>query len=766
MLCLQPYIVYLGSHSHGPNPSSADMDSATNSHYDFLSSLLGSKEKAKEAMIYSYNKHINGFAALLEDEEADEIKKKGNVVSVFLSKVQTVHTTRSWEFLGQERNGKVKANSAWVKARFGQNTIIGVIDTGVWPESKSFNDIGYSAVPSKWRGGSTCQINNLPALSNKTLCNRKLLAAKVFLKGYESGIGKVDPLHHRSARDIVGHGTHTMSTAGGNFVKDVSVLKNGNGTAKGGSPRARLAAYKACWNPSEGGGCHETDILSAFDEAISDGVDVISVSINGHVKSPEDLFTDGISIGSFHAVAKGIVVVCSGGNEGPEDGTVSNVAPWLFTVAASSIDRDFNDNITLGNGQRIKGTSINAGTPNGFATMIRGGDARLPNVTYQDADLCLAGTLDPNKVKGKLLICQRGRSIRPVDKGLQATLAGAVGMILENDKQSGHTVTADPHLCPTSGKDNNTDPSSSYYSHNKNPLAMLDNGKTFLGIRPAPVIASFSSRGPNVIQPSILKPDVTAPGLNIIAAYSYMASPTNLLADTRRFNYSILSGTSMACPHVSGIAALLKTRHPNWSPAAIKSAIMTTATTLDNTNKPILDGVNYSAATPFAYGSGHVRPNQAIDPGLIYDLTPSDYLNFLCASAYKDTLVSSFNYNKPYKCPKSYRMQDFNYPSITLSSLGVDPVSVNRVVTNVGPPSSTYSVSVQAPDGVKVVVQPKSLNFKKIGEKKKFRVVLQAMSDLQGQPSNSSFGALVWSDGKHTVRSPIVIVRFENSEPL
>ncbi|CAK8542600.1 unnamed protein product [Lathyrus sativus] len=215
MLLLEPvygtkkcYIVYLGAHSHGPNPTSLQLEIATNSHYDLLSSTLGSEEKAKEAIIYSYNKHINGFAALLEEEQAAHIAKKTNVLSVFLSKSHKLHTTRSWEFLGLHRNG----NTAWQKGRFGENTIIANIDTGVWPESKSFSDKGFGPIPSKWRGGKACQIRQFGKLK-KNPCNRKLIGARFFSNAYEAYYGKLHP-SLLTARDFVGHGTHTLSTAG------------------------------------------------------------------------------------------------------------------------------------------------------------------------------------------------------------------------------------------------------------------------------------------------------------------------------------------------------------------------------------------------------------------------------------------------------------------------------------------------------------------------------------------------------------------------
>ncbi|XP_028784287.1 subtilisin-like protease Glyma18g48580 [Neltuma alba] len=646
---------------------------------------------------------------------------------------------------------------------FGQNVIIGSIDTGVWPESRSFRDNGYRPIPRKWRGGSKCELFSLSGIANRTLCNRKIIGAKTFFQGYETKNGPLSSSTGISARDTVGHGTHTLSTAGGDFVRDVSVLRNGNGTAKGGSPKARLAVYKVCWGRGNSEECTDEDLIKAFDEAIHDGVDVLSVSIGrSAVPNVNDMLTNGISIGSFHAVSRGVLVVASAGNDGPELQTVSNVAPWIFTIASGSIDRDFSNNITLSNGQRMKGTSLATNsTSRQLVPVLIAGNARLPNVTFDDADHCKPGTLDPNKVRGSILVCRRGRSLRPVDKGQEAKRAGALKMILQNDKEL-NTATADAQVIDTSNVPTYQPPkkNKNISQQDKNPFdvknltAFLNNAKTFIPVKPAPKVSAFSSRGPNLILPSILKPDVTAPGQDIIAAYSSGASPTNLDLDVGRFDYNILSGTSMACPHVAGIAGLLKNRHPTWSPAAIKSAIMTTATTQDNANGPILDENDDEVATPFHYGSGHIKPNLAMDPGLVYDLKASDYLNMLCASAYEERIVESINNNKPYKCPRSYRLEDFNYPSITLPFLSVKPINVTRTVTNVGPPS-TYTVNVKAPAGVEVVVLPTTLTFQGTNQKKSYQVIFQATRSAK--TSEPSFGELTWTDGKHKVRSPIVI---------
>ncbi|XP_045798481.1 subtilisin-like protease Glyma18g48580 [Trifolium pratense] len=764
------YIVYLGAHSHGPHPTSVELDIATNSHYDLLSSTLGSREKAKEAIIYSYNKHINGFAALLEEEEAADISKKANVVSVFLSKSHKLHTTRSWEFLGLQRNGK---NTAWQKGKFGENTIIANIDSGVWPESKSFGDKGFGPIPSKWRGTNACQIRQFRKLK-KNPCNRKLIGARFFSNAYEAYYGKLRSWQ-LSARDFVGHGTHTLSTAGGNFVPGASIFGIGNGTIKGGSPRARVATYKVCWSLTDVADCFGADVLAAIDQAISDGVDILSLSVAGqYLVYPEDIFTDEVSIGAFHALSRNILVVASAGNDGPTEGSVVNIAPWVFTIAASTLDRDFSSTITIGN-KKVTGASLFVTLPpNKSFSLILGTDGKLANATDRAARLCRPGTLDPSKVKGKIVGCDREGNIKSVAEGQEALSAGAKGMLLSNRPQQGKTTLAEPHVlsCVGNGQDENTpviinttEPAGSHAAYDITSMdSKLKSGttirfsgaKVLYGRKPAPVMASFSSRGPNKIQPSILKPDVTAPGVNILAAYSLFASASNLITDNRRgFPYNVQQGTSMSCPHVAGIAGLLKTKHPNWSPAAIKSAIMTTATTLDNTNRPIQDAFKKKLATPFAYGSGHVQPDLAIDPGLVYDLGIKDYLNFLCAYGYNQQLISALNFNGTFVCSGSHSIEDFNYPSITLPNLGLNVVNVTRTVTNVGSPG-TYVAKAQLP-GYKIVVVPNSLTFKKIGEKKTFQVIVQATN---GTPRKKyQFGNLQWTDGKHIVRSPITVKR-------
>ncbi|KAL0875699.1 hypothetical protein Bca101_025404 [Brassica carinata] len=734
------YIVYLGSHAHPPHHlSPAHLDRVAHSHRTFLASFLGSHQSAKDAIFYSYKRHINGFAAVLEDNEASEIAKHPKVVSIFLNKGRKLHTTHSWDFMLLEKHGVVHKSSLWNKAGFGEDTIIANLDTGVWPESKSFSDEGYGDVPARWEG--SCH-GDVP-------CNRKLIGAKYFNKGYLAYAKFPSNSTFETPRDLDGHGTHTLSTAGGNFVPGANVFGFGNGTASGGSPKARVASYKVCWPPFKGAECFDADILAAIDAAIGDGVDVISASVGGDAG---DYMEDGMSIGSFVAVKYGVTVVCSAGNSGPKPGTVSNVAPWIITVGASSMDREFQAFVELSNGSRFKGTSLSKPLPeNKMYDLISGADGKAANASALQALLCKKNSLDPEKVKGKIVVCLRGDNAR-VDKGQQAATAGAVGMILCNDKASGNEIISDTHVLPASQIDyEDGEAVFSYLNSTKDPKGYITAPNTKLNTKPAPFMASFSSRGPNKITPGILKPDITAPGVNIVAAFTEATSPTDIESDNRRTPFNVESGTSMSCPHISGIVGLLKTLRPQWSPAAIRSAIMTTSRTRDNTRKPMVDAT-FHKATPFGYGSGHVQPNKASHPGLVYDLSTGDYLDFLCAIGYKNKVVQLFADDPLYTCRQGANLLDFNYPSITVPKL-TDSVTVTRKLTNVGPPS-TYRVYFRAPLGVEVSVEPKLLTFSEVGEEKMFQVTLQAES---AKGLGYVFGELTWTDSRHHVRSPIVV---------
>ncbi|KAG0450756.1 hypothetical protein HPP92_026783 [Vanilla planifolia] len=707
------YVVYLGGHSHDAKPSSYDLERSTKSHYELLGSLLGSKEKAKDAIFDSYTKVINGFAANLEEEEATEIAKHSRVLSVFPNRARELHTTHSWDFLGLARQGNVPMRSLWRKARFGEGVIIGNIDSGVWPESRSFSDVGFGPIPSKWRG--ICQNSTIDNIH----CNRKLIGVRYFKKGYESH-GTLLNVSQSSARDVEGHGTHTLSTAGGCFTRRASVFGHGMGTAAGGAPKAHVAAYKACWPDAAGGSCYDSDILAAFDHAIHDGVDVISASLGG---LNANFFQDAISVGSFHALKHGIVVVCSAGNKGAI-ASVMNPAPWIFTVAASTIDRKFDSLVLLGNKRILKGQSLSSSK--------LPAKKLYPLITSTDARAAMASMAD-----AYILAC---------------SYALWVLLILRSETM-GDDLAADPHMLPASHI-SATDGKSvlRYINSTKLPVVYITYPKTKKGTKPAPTMAAFSSMGPNPIAAEILKPDIAAPGENIIAAFTEAVSPSAIPSDSRRAPFSAMSGTSMSCPHVAGIAALLKAAHPDWSPAAIRSAMMTTARIQDNMRKPMKFISSMTGANPFSYGAGFVQPNRAMDPGLVYDLKVGDYLRFVCALGYNRDVVAHFKKN--FRCPnKTMEAININYPSITIPKLS-GFVKVTRTLKNVGP-KGTYKVRVHEPEGISVKVEPKSLTFDQLGVKKKFSLLVKPKNATVGD--GYVFGKITWSDGVHHVRSPLVV---------
>ncbi|GJN38798.1 hypothetical protein PR202_gb27872 [Eleusine coracana subsp. coracana] len=435
------YIVYLGGHPRraGVSPAEASL-SATESHYDLLGAVLGDREKAREAIFYSYTTSINGFAASMEPAEAAEIAKYPGVLSVFPNRGRKLQTTRSWQFMGMERNsGEVPRWSAWDVGRYGEDTIIANLDSGVWPESRSFDEGEMGPIPDDWKG--ICQNEH----DRKFQCNSKLIGARYFNKGYAAASPAPLDTALMTPRDENGHGTHTLATAGGAAVRGASAFGYGAGTARGGSPRARVAAYRVCFRPINGSECFDADVLAGFEAAIRDGVHVISASVGGDAF---DYLEDAVAIGSLHAVKARITVVCSASNSGPDPGTVTNVAPWILTVAASSMDREFTAYAVF-NHTRVEGRSLSERWLHGkgFYPIINAADAALPGTKPSDAQVCLMGSLDPAKVKGSIVVCVRG-AIPRVEKGEAVRHAGGAGMIVINDEVSGNDLHADQHIVP------------------------------------------------------------------------------------------------------------------------------------------------------------------------------------------------------------------------------------------------------------------------------------------------------------------------------
>ncbi|GFQ05644.1 cucumisin [Phtheirospermum japonicum] len=697
---LMVYIVYMGALPEGDNSKY----SLSSYHIDMLEQVVD-KSFLGRSLIRSYTRSFNAFAANLTLEEKEKLASLEEVVSIFPSGVLRTQTTRSWDFMRFHENVHREHQRE-------SDVIVGVIDTGVWPESQSFDDQGFGPIPSKWKG--ECKGGK-----NFT-CNRKLIGARY----YETS---------NSTRDTNGHGTHTASTAVGRSVKHANFYGLGKGTARGGAPSARFAAYQAC-NPL----CLVVDVLASFDDAIADGVDIISISIGYWI--PLDFTFDPIAIGAFHAMRKGILTVQAAGNNGPTPGLITSVAPWVFTVAASSIDRRFFDKVTLGDGQ---GDAIN--------TFKRDKKVSFPLVYGKDASRtcselkaqhCEVGCLNSSLVKNKIVVCDN------LAGSTEAYLAGAAGIIKKNDRLLPSFVVPFPEswLAPSKFAQL-LDYINSTKHAGKTPKAYISPTETIKD-RHAPEVAQYSARGPNPIVPDILKPDVAAPGTDILAAYSPAARPS-LNIDKRSVNFIIISGTSMACPHVTGAAAYVKTFHPNLSPSAIKSALMTTAKPWKSKN---------ITNAEFGYGAGHINPVKAVNPGLVYDISTHDYIIYLCELGYNTSTVRKITGDNS-SCPKDSELKKTKYSKLNYPTIAANvkigkafKVRFLRTVTNVGHAKSRYKVKIVKSLGGRVVVRPRVIKFRALNQRRSFVVT------VSGKISEKLFVAsIVWSDGKHKVRSPIVV---------
>ncbi|RCV11841.1 hypothetical protein SETIT_2G218700v2 [Setaria italica] len=730
------YIVYL-------NPALKPSPYATHLHWHHAHLDALSLDPSRH-LLYSYTTAApSAFAARLLPSHVAALRGHPAVASVHEDVLLPLHTTRSPSFLHLPPYDAPKADAA------GPDVIIGVLDTGVWPESPSFGDAGLGPVPARWRGSCETNATDFPS----SMCNRKLIGARAFFRGYSSGgrNGSRVSSDLMSPRDDDGHGTHTATTAAGAVVADASLLGYASGTARGMAPGARVAAYKVCWRQ----GCFSSDILAGMEKAIDDGVDVLSLSLGGGAMP---LSRDPIAVGALAATRRGIVVSCSAGNSGPSPSSLVNTAPWIITVGAGTLDRNFPAYAVLGNGETHAGMSLYAG--DGL------GDGKFPLVYNKGiragsnaSKLCMEGTLDAAEVKGKVVLCDRGANSR-VEKGQVVKQAGGVGMVLANTAQSGEEVVADSHLLPAVAVGAKSgDAIRRYVESDANAEVALNFAGTELDVRPAPVVAAFSSRGPNRIVPQLLKPDVIGPGVNILAGWTGSLGPTGLVADDRRSAFNILSGTSMSCPHISGLAAFVKAAHPNWSPSAIKSALMTTAYTVDNTDSPLLDAATNATATPWAFGAGHVDPVRALSPGLVYDATVDDYVAFLCTVGVSPRQVQAVAAAGPnVTCTRKLSSPgDLNYPSFSVvfgRRSSRSTVKYRRELTNVGDTGATYTVKVTGPSDVGVSVKPAMLQFRRPGDKLRYTVTFRSKS-AKGPMDPAAFGWLTWSSDEHEVRSPI-----------
>ena len=590
-----------------------------------------------------------------------------------------------------------------------------------------------SPIPQRWNGKSENGTTFSPSA-----CNRKLIGAKSFSKGLQAAGIKISSEHdYDSARDVFGHGTHTSSTAAGNHVLGASHFGYAKGTAQGIAPRAHVAMYQVLF-VSDTEKSAATDVLASMDQAIADGVDILSLSLGFNQTA---YFKDVIAIASLSAIEKGIFVVCAAGNAGGHNSTI-NGAPWIATVGAATLDRSFTATMTLENGLALEGISY-------FPESIYITNASL----YYGRDnvskaMCKASALDQNEVAGKVVLCGNSTKIDFYDQMEEVKRAGAYVGIFLLDISDLHP---DDFIIPSLILDTASGTLVRKYvtEDSKAKVKGMRFMLTKLGAKPAPQVASFSSRGLDPINPGVLKPDILAPGVDVLAA----VTPNRPFIEIGNYklvtDYALHSGTSKA-----GVAALLKAVPKEWSPAAIRSAIMTTAYTIDNTGSILKDESTGLPATPLDFGAGHIDPNRAMDPGLIYDMDVQDYIEFLCGLGYDEKQMKSILRRSQWNC--SQEPTDLNYPSFMAIFYNETVKKFSRVVTNVGDEEAVYHANLKFPTRMKITIEPSTLTFTGKYQKQNFVLSIETDKEAPGLV----YGFLNWIDQhNHTVSSPIVVIK-------
>ncbi len=728
-----------------------------------------------------YDVVLNGFAAMLTDAEVLKLKSNPAVTDISADEARHVDTVTTADFLGLTKSGGLWSQFAGGSMVKGENMVVGIVDGGIWPENPAFADrvdangrptfdpsgtLAYTSAPASFMGSCMPGEGFDPAKH----CNNKLIGAKYFNAGFLSSGRVMNWTDFVSPRDSSigfdgvssghgGHGDHTASTAAGNSGVSATVNGTAMGLATGVAPRARISSYKVCWtyndttNPDGSNArnsCYNSDSVAAIDAAVKDGVNVINYSISGSQTSS----ADPVEQAFYRASLANVFVAASAGNSGPAN-AVAHISPWLTTVGASTHDRNYFADLTLGNGNKYSGASTNS-TLLANVPVIRAEDAGFDTPPPKEgevaptANLCYsAGApatqvyLDPAKVAGKIVICTRGVTAR-TDKSLAVLNAGGVGMILADN---GAGLVSEPHAVPSIHVSQADGALIKAYAAAQAAGPSASFGSFYNKPKAAPLMADFSSRGPNMGDSNILKPDLTAPGVDIIASTTpelSVSEQAGLIAGTfvPPAHYSSYQGTSMSSPHVAGLALLIKQANPTWSPAAIKSALMTTAYTTLNDGQPgAANGL-----LPWAQGAGHVDPNKAVAPGLVYDAGKADYVAYQC-KVNKALVTPASDCVTFGTLDESYNL---NLPSITVSAVQ-GSVKVKRRVTNVGASTATYSGTVSVPNFDSKVV-PAELTLAP-GATGTFDVTLTVKATTPA--SAWQFGNLTWTDGTHVVRIPV-----------
>ena len=665
------------------------------------------EQVGRPAVLYRYTTALDGFAATLTTEQARRLRAAAGVVRVERSTKQRLDRVRAVPVVGagtRDRLGLDGPRGVWARhggpARAGHGVVVGVVDSGIWPANPGFDGLRAST-PGTAPGLPGFHGSCMPAEEwSAEDCSDKVVSARWFVRGF--GPENTAGAEYLSPRDGSGHGSHVASTAAGDHGVRVEVDGQRFGTTSGMAPAARLAIYKACWaapDPSQDG-CTTADTVAAVDAAVADGVDVLSYSISGSAVAD-----DSVERAFLGAASAGVFVAASAGNDGPHAGTVRHVAPWVTTVAAST-HHVFSGAVRLGDGRSFVGAMVAArSVPR--SRLVLGGRAASPGSSVSAARHCAAGSLDAARVQGAIVVCDRGDGAR-ADKSAAVADAGGAGMVLANTRPE--DIEADVHAVPTVHLDAGSAAAVKRYLRSAGAGARATLDAAGRGPEPVPAVADFSSRGP--VPGDVLKPDLTAPGVSVLGA---VAPPS----DSGR-SWDLASGTSASAPGVAGLAAFVLGVHPGWSPARVKSAMMTTAYDVAGPHRPTDEG------------AGHVDPRRFLDPGLVLDTHPSAWRALVAGRV---------------------RARDVNAPSVAVGEM-VGPTTLTRRVTNVSSRTEAYAVRVHGLRGVDVQAFPATLRLAP-GASRTVRLRFTARPTATADRTVT--GWLVLRGTRHRVRLPVSV---------
>ena len=733
--------------------------------------------QAKQDRIYDYQYTFNGMAVSLTPDQARKLRLRRDVRNVWKDQRRKVSTSSSPAFLGLfKATGGLRSDLGL----HGEDIIIGVIDSGITANHPSMSDrdqrkigprfcrsewgetsllgkflcarfkdrqgrVVFDEPPTDWNG--ICQAGeNFPA----SACNNKLIGARFYREGFDLG-GEADENEFDSPADADGHGTHIASIAAGNQI-EAQIFGRDVGQISGMAPRARVAVYKACWLEPGAfrASCSVADLQKAIEDAVADGVDVINYSVG----ALRDSLTEPDDLALLAAAEAGVPSAVAAGNSGPSGNTIISpgTTPWVITVGATSRT-----------GTKIT-EAIDVLEPASLADLYESKEASftpsLASITPITTNLILVdddstGTPDggigttidacsnlqnTDALNGNIAFIQRG-GCDFQDKIEHAEAAGAVGaVVFSND--SPLTVMAGlrdsvniPAVMITQSAGQMI---RDVLGNEENVVVTLDKNLRDTIVDIGNEVGAFSGRGPNLADPDFLKPDLVAPGVDILGGQS-----PNVANGFRGELFQYLSGTSQSAPHVAGIAALLREAHPDWNPSAIKSALMTSS------RQNIVREDGTSQADPFDMGAGHIVPNSAVDPGLLYEIEPEEYDAYLCMTD-QPRLA-------PDQCEEiksnglAIDAKDLNLPSIAITEL-VASDTVTRKVRNPGF-DNQFQVEIDAPDGLEVIVKPEILNLS-TDDTAEFTVQFTNTNEFDNE---WLYGGITWVSDEHRVYSPFMV---------